>query len=179
MAHALETVTLFDAADGREVRLGRLWAERTAVLVFVRHFGCIFCHQQVAELEPFRASIGARGAELFVIGNGSVEEARAFRARQGTSFGILTDPSRQAYCAVGMRRSLLSVLTPGVFWRSLRAFVRGFRQTGVAGDPLQQGGVVVMAPGGRELYRFISREAGQHAPAAAIVESLRPAPMNG
>lgn len=25
--------------DGREVRLGELWADRPAVLVFVRHFG--------------------------------------------------------------------------------------------------------------------------------------------
>jgi hypothetical protein len=26
-------------ADGREVRLGSLWAERPAVLVFLRHYG--------------------------------------------------------------------------------------------------------------------------------------------
>jgi hypothetical protein len=34
----LEAVTLPDA-DGEQHRLGDLWAERTIILVFLRHFG--------------------------------------------------------------------------------------------------------------------------------------------
>jgi hypothetical protein len=29
--------------DGREIRLGSLWAARPAVIAFLRHYGCIFC----------------------------------------------------------------------------------------------------------------------------------------
>jgi hypothetical protein len=37
-ADALADVVLRDA-DGAEVRLGELWAERPAVVVFLRHYG--------------------------------------------------------------------------------------------------------------------------------------------
>lgn len=38
LAEALQDVTALDT-DGQSVRLGDLWADKTAVLVFVRHFG--------------------------------------------------------------------------------------------------------------------------------------------
>ena len=37
-ADELDGVVLQDA-DGEDVRLGELWAERPAVLVFLRHYG--------------------------------------------------------------------------------------------------------------------------------------------
>jgi len=37
-AIALENVEVFDLSGSR-VRLGSLWSDRTAVLVFLRHFG--------------------------------------------------------------------------------------------------------------------------------------------
>lgn len=176
MAHVLDQITVFDP-DGREIRLGQLWAERTAVLVFVRHFGCLFCREQIAALGPLRARVRSLGAEIIVIGHGTVEQARAFRdgrdGRDGAGpFPLFTDPTRQAYCAMDMRRGRRSVLTVGVLRRSLRAWRQGFRQSGVAGDPFQQGGVVIVAPTGLERYRFISREAGDHPPASSILAAL-------
>jgi hypothetical protein len=38
LAERLAGITLPDP-DGREVRLGALWAEHPAVLVFLRHYG--------------------------------------------------------------------------------------------------------------------------------------------
>jgi len=38
LSSALAGITLPDP-DGREVRLGTLWAETAAVLVFLRHYG--------------------------------------------------------------------------------------------------------------------------------------------
>ena len=64
------------------------------------------------------------------------------------------------------------VLTLGLLRRVVRAWRKGFRQTDVAGDRLQQGGVVIVAPTGLELYRFISREAGDHPPASSILAAL-------
>ena len=172
MAHVLDGMTVFDP-DGREIRLGQLWATHTAVLVFVRHFGCLFCRQQVAAIVPLREHIRSLGAELVVIGHGSLEQTRAFRDEQAAPFPLFTDPTRQAYCALEMRRDPRSVLTLGVLARSVKARARGFRQTRVAGDPFQQGGVVVIAPTGVERYRFISREAGEHPPTSEILKSIR------
>ena len=173
MAHVLDEITVFDP-DGQAIRLGQLWAERTAVLVFVRHFGCLFCKEQIATLGPLRGRVRSLGAELVVIGNGTVEQARAFRDDpQGTGpFPLFTDPTGQAYCAMGMRRGRRSVLTLRLLKHVVRAWRQGFRQTDVAGDALQQGGVVIVAPTGVELYRFISREAGDHPPASSILAAL-------
>jgi peroxiredoxin len=149
-------------SDGRTVRLGDLWRERAVVLVFVRHFGCIFCKQQVAELKGVVEQIEARGAELVVLGNGSVEDARRFGREQGIGFRLLTDPTGQSYRQAGMRHGLATVVGPGVLGRGLVAWARGFRQSEVLGDPLQQGGVLVIAAGGHEVFRYVSRRAGDH-----------------
>jgi hypothetical protein len=171
MPHVLDSIVAFDP-EGREVRLGQLWADRTAVLLFVRHFGCLFCKQQIADISPLLDRIRSRGAELIVMGHGSIEDARAFRDEQQLAVPILTDPSREAYCALDMRRGLASVLAPAVLARGLTARVAGFRQSRVAGDVLQQGGVVVIAPGGVERFRFISQEAGDHPSPVQILAAL-------
>jgi hypothetical protein len=175
MSHILDGRTVLDP-DGREVRLGQLWRDRAAVVVFIRHFGCLFCRQQVAEIVPLADEVRSLGGELYVVGHGTLEQTRAFRDEQSTPFPLFTDPTRQAYELMGMRRGLRTVLAPGVLWRSLQARRAGFRQSRVAGDPLQQGGVLVLAAGGRELYRFISREAGHHAPPADVLAALKAAP---
>jgi peroxiredoxin len=170
VAHVLQQITVFDP-DGREIRLGQLWAERTVVLVFVRHFGCLFCREQIAALRHLGGRVRSLGAELVLIGHGTVEQARAFRDEAGP-LPVFTDPTRQAYCAMNMRRGRRSVMTVGVLRRALRAWRLGFRQSRVAGDPFQQGGVVIVDPTGLERYRFISREAGLHPRPADILAAL-------
>jgi peroxiredoxin len=120
MAHVLDGITVFDP-DGREIRLGELWANRTAVLVFVRHFGCLFCRQQIAAIGLLRERVRSLGAELAVIGHGSLEQTRAFRDEQAAPLPLFTDPTRKAYCALGMRRDPRSVLTLRVLARSVKA----------------------------------------------------------
>lgn len=173
MSHPLDDVRVFDP-EGREVRIADQWRTRTAVLVFVRHFGCLFCRQQIAEMRPHLGSIHERGAELCIIGSGSIEEARAFRDEQALDVPLLTDPARNAYRALSMRRGVWGVLR-GVIQRMAAARAGGFRQSAVAGDPWQLGGVLIMtagAAGGVERYRFISRYAGDHPPPEAIVAAL-------
>jgi peroxiredoxin len=158
--------------EGRMVQLGDLWRERSVVLVFVRHFGCIFCRQQVAELKDIVGQIEARGAELVVVGNGRVEDARRFAREQGIGFRLLTDPTGEAYRRAGMRHGLATVVGAGVLGRGLVAWARGFRQAEVLGDPLQQGGVLVIAAGGREVFRYVSRRAGDHPSTAQLIAVL-------
>jgi peroxiredoxin len=171
MSHPLDAMTAYDE-EGREVRLDGLWADRVVVLVFVRHFGCIFCRQQMADIVALRERVASMGGDIVVIGPGTIEQARAFRSEQNAAVPILTDPTRAAYSAAGMRRGLRTILTPRVLARGFAAHRRGFRQTGIAGDPLQQGGVLVMGPGGREHFRFISRESGDHPPAAQMLAAV-------
>ena len=159
--HPLASSSVLDT-EGRAVTLGELFGARPLVVVFLRHFGCLFTKQQIDEVVRRYDELRAAGADIAVIGNGSVEEARAFASEHALPFALFTDPTRESYCAVGLKHGLGTTLTPGVFARALRARWSGFRQTKTAGDPLQQGGALVFAPDGTELYRHVSSAAGDH-----------------
>ncbi len=113
--------------------------------------------------------IRRRGAELVVVGNGSPEQAAAFRAEAAVDFPLYVDPELEAFAAAGLRRGLGTVLRPSVFRRAFHAWRAGFRQRGVAGDPWQQGGLFVIRPGGIVIFAHVSRAAGDHADPHAVL----------
>lgn len=116
--------------------------------------------------------IRRRGAELVLIGNGAQNFARAFREDLDLDCQVLVDPDLASYRAAGLRRGRVELLSPRVPLNALRALKEGFRQKSVQGDPWQLGGVFVVKPGGRLAYRYISSEAGDHAPIDDILEAL-------
>jgi hypothetical protein len=116
--------------------------------------------------------IRGAGAELVVVGNGSPQQARWFVEEQRVPVRVLTDPERRAFRAIGARRGLASSLRPGTLRSALRARRRGFRQSATMGDPLQQGAVWVIAPGGKVLFRHTSRWAGDHPAPDEILAAL-------
>ena len=116
-----------------------------------------------------------RGAELIVIGSGRPWHAQAFREEQGIDFLLLTDPKLEAYAAAALQRSKAGLLRPKVVAAGVRAFREGFRQTEVAGDPWQNGGVFVIAPPDRVLFAQRSDGAGDHAATADVLGALPPA----
>src|SRR5262245_15763621 len=128
----------------------------------------MFCKEQVAQLRRATGAIHESGAELAVVGNGKLAFAREFARETGLTTPLYTDPSRAVYSALGMRRDAAASLNPAFVvnaWRALRA---GFHQTSVKGDPWQMGGVLVVLPGGRIAYRYLSRAAGDHPPMAGV-----------
>jgi len=120
--------------------------------------------------------IRARGAELVIVGNGAASFAAAFREDLdlGPDGPLLVDPELRAYRAAGLRRGRVEVLSPRLPGNALRALRKGFRQTSVQGDPWQLGGVFVIRPGGELVYRYLSREAGDHPPVDAVLAALEP-----
>jgi peroxiredoxin len=158
---AVAPLTVLDT-QGRAVTLGSLGRGGSVVLVFVRHFGCLFCKEQVADVRARLGELHGRGASVVIVGNGSVDDARVFAAEHAAGMTVVTDPNREAYCAVGMKRGVGTALSFGVARRAARAMARGFRQTRTQGDPFQQGGIVVVGADGDVLYRFVSDEAGEH-----------------
>ena len=122
----------------------------------------MFCKQQVAQLRGIVDRIHEHGAELVAVGNGNAKQAAAFVKSEQVSFPLVTDPSLRTYRAAGLKSGLLTGVSLGVLGRGLRAFSGGFRQSRTQGHPLQQGGAFVFDAGGRELYRYLSKEAGDH-----------------
>ncbi len=117
--------------------------------------------------------IRARGAELVLVGNGAAHFARAFRDDLALDVPVLIDAELRAYRAANLRRGHLESLSPLVPWQALRAFSKGFRQTGVQGDAFQLGGLLVIDPPDRITYHHRGRSAGDHPPIDEILRALR------
>lgn len=116
---------------------------------------------------------GAKGALLAAVGNGSVEQARSFAAEKKLRFPLYTDPGLKAYTAAGFVKDPLALVKPSVWSNAMRAHRAGFRQGSTQGDVFQLGGILVIDPKGKLLFRQASTSAGDHAEPEEILRALR------
>ena len=163
LAAALANVALPDP-DGTPLRLGELWAASPAVVVFLRHYGCIFCREHVAQLAEREEAFRQAGARLAAIGLGDRAHARAFREETGIRFPLLVDEERRAYRIARLRSASLLHL----FYRENAAARRharaaGHRQHRLGKHPLQLGGSFVFGPGDVVRFAHVSGTFGENA----------------
>jgi hypothetical protein len=88
---------------------------------------------------------------------------------------IWVDPAAKSYRALGFARGLGASLSAAVLRNAQRAMAAGYRQSRTKGAPMQQGGVLVVMPGGDVVYRYASRVAGDHPPVADVLAALEAA----
>jgi peroxiredoxin len=180
-ASVLEDVVLNDY-EGKPVRLGDLWRERPAVLVFVRHFGCVFCRQMAVDIYRHRHQFDEADVELAVIGHGSPAHAADFRKQQNVDLPLLVDPDRKVYELAGAKVATLNELIgPRQIMRGLKATIMSRLKQGsvavhqgkIIGHAAQLGGVLVIAPDGSVRYAHLSEESGDNPPAREILAAAR------
>lgn len=159
------------ALDGAAFSLGML-LHGPLVVVFVRHYGCIFCRERAAEVRAHRAAIERKGASIVFVGNGLPAMAREFAAQHADGLPVLSDPSKKTFELAGMRRGLSTVLRPSMLKNAWRAFRSGHRQTKVQGDPWQQGGAIVIAKDGAVVHAQRDCAAGDAIDWARVVAAI-------
>jgi hypothetical protein len=109
---------------------------------------------------------------LVIVGQGSLEQARDFDQTHGHGLEALVDSDRESYSLLGFTRGIASTLGPRSTLASLRAAARGFVQGPVQGDAFQQGGTLILAAGGKPVFFYRSKFAGDHTDAATVLERL-------
>ncbi|HKN94056.1 MAG TPA: peroxiredoxin-like family protein [Thermoleophilaceae bacterium] len=180
-ASVLEDVVLNDP-DGNAVRLGDLWAERPAVLVFLRHFGCVFCRQLAVDIHNHRHEFAEADVELAMIGFGPPEHAREFLQKQNVDLRLLLDPDRKVYELAGAKvATLKEVIGPLQIWRGLVATIGSrIRQGSIAVNQgvirthaAQLGGALVIAPDGSVRYAYLSEQSGDNPRAQEVLAAAR------
>lgn len=124
------------------------------------------------QLHRDTTSLQAAGLALHVIGNGAPLFIGGFRETTGYDGPLYTDPSLAVYRALELRSGLSTILTLGAVTRTIGSLRRGFRQGRTQGSALQQGGVLVVAPDDRILWRHISSGPGDNASAAEIIAAV-------
>lgn len=171
LAAALGQISVLDER-GAAARLGDYWAKRPVVLALVRHLGCLFCRQQVAELMRRLHEIERRSATVVVVGPSRPEHIAGFRTATGYRGPLFVDPSLRAFRAAGLEHSRASTYHPLAVLKAVWALAQGHRQAGRQGDIIQQGGTFVLGPGDRVHFEWRDRYAGDHADLDEAVEAI-------
>jgi peroxiredoxin len=159
--------------SGNEMLLDDVWSGGPALLCFVRHFGCIFCRQQVSGFCRQLRELESGGASLVFVGSGTPLMAQAFQEEHCPGSRVFVDTELEAFRAFGLRRGMWTNVDIRTALKAFRAYRAGHRQVEVQGDPWQQGGVFVIDATGRIRYSYVSRYAGDHPDPVPVVDVLR------
>lgn len=142
------------------VTLEEMSALSPVLLVFLRHAGCTFCREALADLAARRKEIEANGARLTLVHMGSEEHGAKFFAKYGLQdVPRVSDPERALYRAFGLPRgSFGDLFGPKVWWRGFQAGILGRHGVGMlVGDGFQMPGVFLIFHGEvLRSYRHVS-----------------------
>ena len=131
------------------------------LLVFLRHFGCIFCRETVADLrETAEAQQDFPKVVFFFLG--SPTEGRAFMRRYWPGAAAVSDPEQRFYKAFGVERGgMLDMFGPPVWRAKRRAEAKGHSNGERQGDIWMMPGAFLVRDG-RVLWSHAYRHAADH-----------------
>lgn len=132
------------------VTLDEMSALSPVLLVFLRHAGCTFCREALADLAARRREIEDQGTRLTLVHMGTEEQGARFFAKYGLQdVPRVSDPERSLYRAFGLPRgSFGDLFGPKVWWRGFQAAILGRHGVGMlAGDGFQMPGVFLIFHG--------------------------------
>lgn len=119
---------------------GQIMSERT-LFVFLRHFGCIFCREAIADIRAAKEADPDYPDVLFFF-QGSATEGRAFLRRYWPEARAVADPELELYDAFGVgRATLLEALGPQVLKANRRAKSKGHSSGPRSGDIWRMPGI--------------------------------------
>ena len=141
--------------------------EGLSLLVFLRHFGCIFCRETVGDLRAAVAADPSYPRVLFFY-QGSPTEGRAFLRRDWPEARAVADPEQEFYERFGVRRaSFLEGLGPAVLRSRARARAKGHENGRRSGDVWRMPGIFAVEAE-RVVWAHQPRHAADHPDFASL-----------
>jgi len=130
--------------------LVELSSERPVLVAFLRHSGCTFCRELLADLARRRREIEAAGIGIVLVHLEQDADVAELAARYGLAdVPRIADPEQRLYEAFNLRRmSPIEMLNPAVWLGGFRTAIlkrHGFGR--VKGDVLQMPGVFLVRDG--------------------------------
>ncbi len=145
MADALE-----NCRTQRGESLAGLSEQSQLLVVFLRHAGCTFCRESLADLAAQRKRLEGDGSRIVLVHMNDDARAERFFAQYGLAdVDRISDPGRQLYRVFGLTRGGLRQLFGWkVWWRGFDAgILRGHGVGKMEGDGFQMPGVFVLQAG--------------------------------
>jgi peroxiredoxin len=138
------------AKTNKGVSVAKLSCHAPVLLVFLRHGGCTFCREALADIAARRHDIEASGTRIVLVHMGQPESGiNQFRKYGLDDLHQISDPCRGLYRAFGLRRgNLWKLFGPKVWLRAFDACIlKGHGAGRVAGDPCQMPGMFLLFHG--------------------------------
>jgi thiol-disulfide isomerase/thioredoxin len=120
------------------------------LLIFLRHSGCTFCMETLAQLARQQEDLKAAGFRVAVVMMSDSETMAALWQRYGLQESIpISDPNRQFYKAFGLKRANVQQAFGWPVWvRGFQAWTQGGHGIGpLDGDGFQLGGAFLIEAG--------------------------------
>ncbi len=166
---------LDSAVTGVGLRPGSLrdqLGDAETLLVFLRHFGCMFCRETISDLRQIHESDDEFPRILFFF-QGTATEGRAFLRRYWPEARAVADPQLEFYERFGVRQAtLLEALGPRVIAARRRASAKGHQNGPRSGDIWRLPGVFAVK-GDRILWQFEPSHAADHPDFAQLPKLIR------
>jgi hypothetical protein len=155
---------VFDS-EGKPTPVNRFWKDNTAILVFLRHFGCAACQAHASDIWSHRDSLQSSGAQITFIGNGAINFIEGFRKDMNLGNAkIFTDPTLRAFRLGGFNHSLIKLVAPESAVNMGKLMLKGFHNGNPfkagQGSNRQMGGVIVVTPQNQVTYHYVSEALG-------------------
>ena len=141
--------------------LGELSREKPVLLVFLRHFGCIFCREAMKDIAAKRKSFEEKNIHIVLVHMADNETAESyFKNYKLDGINYISDPECRYYAAFGLVKGSFNQLFGLKNWlRGIEVTVKG---TPVSlkqiGDGFQMPGIF-MIRGGRVVDSYIHKSA--------------------
>ena len=119
------------------------------LVVCLRHLGCTFCREALADLARCRSTIEDRGVLLVLVHMSEDEEAVRYLDSTGMAdLQRISDPQRRIYRTLGLERGgPWQLFGPVVWWRGSLALIKGYGIGRLDGDGFQMPGTFLLYRG--------------------------------
>lgn len=160
--------------DNKPVNLADLWSDGPTLLVFLRHFGCIFCRERLNQLAHSQAEIEAAGLRIVAVGIGEAQHAEQYCAPIVPQALCLASEDAAIYQSYGFSHVKLGdILSFTAVKNTVRAFTTSTVFREVTGDFRMIGGTLLVDKDGVVQYAYYSKTPGDHPPFSVVLTKAR------
>ncbi len=143
-----DTLQKFTTQEGESLR--DLSFRKPILLIFLRHFGCTFCREAMADIQKYCQEIEAQGLEIVLVHMGTSSERTLFFEKYGLSkLKYISDPNCELYHTFQLKRGTFRQLFGWRSWiRGIKAGILKSHGIGwLVGDGFRMSGVFVLYKG--------------------------------
>jgi peroxiredoxin len=162
--------TLQDA-HGQTVALNTVWSQQPlTLLTFLRHFGCLFCRQWLAELEAHKTELHAAGLHIHAVAMGEPKHAARYCGELAPSLSCLVNETSAPYNAYGLQQAGLGeFFNANVAKNGQKALQNGATVGQIIGDPRMMPGNFLIDQRGVVQWAHYSKDVSDHPTISEII----------